>query len=309
MKEALNMKTAMNKCSLRFLLLLSLTTSLTFLNFAQAKVETILGSVAVKDNLNLAGVLPNSDLSEIIISREQLLISYNKTRRAPNWVAWKIEADQIGSSGRSNNFVTDTELDTYLSQENAPRAVGPAEYKGSCFDRGHQTPSADRSDTVQNNEATFVMSNMIPQNAYLNRVVWEHLEQYTRDLVQKQGKKVYIIAGPIYDEDFGVIGTNKDIPVPSKDFKVIAILNANQGPADINSNTEMIAVVMPNLLPDGSKQNTDGSPCKSYSQKTPSRDDWQKYKTTVTEIERLSGVKILSAFIKNSTIEDGSELK
>ena len=298
------MKIAKNKCSLRFLLLLSLTIPLSFQNFAHAKVEAVLGSVAVKDNLNLAGVIPNSDLSEIIISRDQLLISYNKTRRAPNWVAWKVEADQIGSSGRSNNFVTDTELDTYLSQQNAPHAVGPTEYKGSCFDRGHQAPSADRTDTIQNNEATFVMSNMIPQNAYLNRVVWEHLEQYTRDLVQKQGKKVYVIAGPIYDEDFGIIGTNKDIPVPSKDFKVVAILNANQGPADINANTEMIAVVMPNILSDGSKQNTDGSPCKSYSQNSNSRDDWQKYKTTVSEVERISGVKVLSAFIKNTTTEE-----
>ena len=249
--------------------------------------------------MNIAGSVPASDLSEIIISREQYVISYNKTRRSPNWVAWKLEANQIGTTGRSNNFATDTELDTYLSQAGAPRAVDPTEYRGSCYDRGHQIPSADRTDVVTNNEATFMMSNMIPQTAYLNRVVWEHLEQYTRDLVQKQGKKVYVIAGPIYDQDFGAVGTNKDIPVPSKDFKVVVILNADQTPADINANTEMIAVIMPNLLQDGTIQGPGA--CKPFAPGPSVRNDWEKFKTTPAEVERVSGVKILSAFTHSST--------
>ncbi|MBC7537619.1 MAG: DNA/RNA non-specific endonuclease [Bacteriovorax sp.] len=290
------MKSIKNKFYFSVFLLLSLT----FNNLALAKIEVVLGSAPLDGNPNLALKAPSNDASEIIISRDQYVISYNKLRRSPNWIAWKLEVDQIGHSGRSNNFSVDADLETYLNQSQANlHAVDPIEYKGSCFDRGHQIPSADRTDTTENNQMTFVMSNMIPQTPYLNRVVWEHLEQYTRDLVQKQGKKVYIIAGPIYDLDFGLIGPNKDIPVPSKDFKVIIILDANQTPEDINSNTQIISVIMPNTLQDGSNPLADKTQlCKALSPGPLDRNDWVKYKTTLSEIEKLSGLKILSAKAK-----------
>jgi DNA/RNA endonuclease G (NUC1) len=126
-------------------------------------------------------------------------------------------------------------------------------FKGSCFDRGHQVPSADRDLSTDQNQLTFLMSNMIPQTANLNRFVWEHLESYIRDLVTNQGKKVYIIAGPIYDEDFGHIGPNNDIPVPSKNFKVLIVLDQNQDIKDIDASTQIISVIMPNTLRTGEK--------------------------------------------------------
>ncbi len=285
------MKKLQKKLFLTGLFLLSFS----FQNLAQAKVETVLG-LPVEQNDNLAMKAPESSLPEIILSRDQYILSYNKERRSPNWVAWKLESEQIGSSGRSNNFTMDMELENYLEQSSAAKhAVDATDYKGSCYDRGHQIPSADRTDTQTNNEPTFLMSNMIPQTAYLNRVIWEHLEQYSRDLVQKQGKKLYIIAGPIYDQDFGKIGPQKDIPVPSKDFKVIFILEANQTAKDITATTPTIAVIMPNILQDGSTpvSNAQGL-CKPLSVKTTDRTDWQKYKTTVTEIENVSGLHFFS---------------
>ena len=271
---------------------LSLLT-LAFVLPAQAKIETVLG-IPLKQNPNLSKVVPSSSSSEIMISREQYVISYNRENRSPNWVAWKLELDQMGTSGRTNNFATDPDLASYLSRSNGAPPVDPSEYKGSCLDRGHQIPSADRTDTKQNNEATFVMSNMIPQTPYLNRVVWEHLENYTRDLVRKQNKKVYVIAGPVYDEDFGAIGPRHDIPVPSKDFKIIFILDADRSFAEINSSTPYIAVMMPNTLEDGTPplQNINMLCGKFETHGSPNIDDWQDYKTTIPAIERASGLKI-----------------
>lgn len=264
-------------------------------NLAFAKIESVLG-LPLDQNPNLAIKAPETIASEIILSREQYVISYNKNRRSPNWVAWKLEADQIGSSGRSNNFLMDSELENYLTQTNAVKhAVDSIDYKGSCYDRGHQVPSADRTDSQNNNEATFLMSNMIPQTPYLNRVIWEHLEQYSRDLVQREGKKLYIVAGPIYDQDFGAIGPAKDIPVPSKDFKIIFVLNANQRIEDIDASTPTISVVMPNTLQDGSAPNSNTRDlCKPLSSTSTDRKDWQKYTTTLSEVERLSGLKFSS---------------
>ncbi len=265
--------------------------SFLFLGKASANIEAVIGDVALKDNLNLAGIVPNSDSSEVIISRNQYVISYNKIRRAPNWVAWKVEASQLGNSGRTNVFAQDTDLASYLANSGS-KAVEPSEYQGSCFDRGHQIPSADRTDTAKNNEMTFMMSNMIPQTPYLNRVIWEHLEQYTRNLVH-QGKKIYVIAGPVYDEDFGAIGPQHDIPVPSKDFKILIILDANQTPKDINQNTPVISVMMPNVLADGSKPTDHSRLCgTSTGQGALNVHDWEQYKTSISEIEKLSGLSI-----------------
>lgn len=263
---------------------------LTVQNAAFAKIETVLG-LPLSQNNNLAFKLPDTNNPEIILSRDQYVISYNKLRRTPNYVAWKLEASQIGSTGRSNNFAMDEELDHYLSQTTNKHAVDANDYKGSCFDRGHQIPSADRTDTVENNEATFLMSNMIPQTAYLNRVIWEHLETYSRGLAQRQGKKLYIIAGPIYDKPMGAIGPENDIQIPSKNFKIIYILDANQGPENINAQTPAIAVIMPNMLQNGSTDLSNKSElCKPVSGSGGSRNDWEQYKTTLSEIENLSGL-------------------
>lgn len=256
-----------------------------------AKVETVLG-LPLEKNSGLVLKMPETSSPEIILSREQYVLSYNKIRRAPNWVAWTLESSQMGTSGRSNNFALDTELQDYLQKSDGNKpAVDITDYKGSCYDRGHQIPSADRTDTRTNNEATFLMSNMIPQTAYLNRVIWEHLEQYSRDLVQQQGKKLYIITGPVYDQNFGFIGPQKDIPVPSKDFKIIYILNADQDFSSINESTETIAVMMPNILQDGSTPDKNPQDlCKAIDTKTVDRSDWQQYKTSVAQIEKFSGL-------------------
>lgn len=272
---------------------------LSFSNLACAKIEVVLGNAPLDGNPNIALGTPVNNKSEIIISRDQYVISYNKEKRSPNWIAWKLENFQIGSSGRTNNFAQDADLEEYLKTSSKNQhAVNPTEYKGSCFDRGHQIPSADRTDSTENNQMTFAMTNMVPQTPYLNRGMWKNLEQYTRDLVQKEGKRAYVIAGPIYDKNFGAIGPNKDIPVPSKEFKVIIVLDANQSPSDINKNTQIISVIMPNIQADGTSINTESNgPCKPILAKdevAPTPNDWQKYKTSLAEIEKLSGLTILA---------------
>lgn len=274
---------------------LLLFTALSSLNLASAKIEVVLGNLTLEENPNLPFKAPQTIESEIILSREQYIVSYNKFKRTPNWVAWKLEAENFGSSGRTNEFNIDSDLETYF-RVNAKNfsAVTHTEYKGSCFDRGHQTPSADRTDTKENNSVTFLMSNMTPQTPYLNRIIWAHLEQYTRDLVQKQGKKAYVIAGPVYDQNFGSIGPKKDILVPSKHFKIIYILEAHEEPGDINANTETITVLMPNTLEDGSKpMDNTAALCKPLKPLVPGKsdkNDWMKYKTTLANIEKLTGI-------------------
>lgn len=281
----------------RVVLSVGLAFSFCFQSAAWAKVEAVIGNVKLASNKNLITDAPTTDESEIIISRKQYVISYNKDRRTPNWVAWKVTTKDFGSSGRSDVFTTDQDLEAYLTQQDGggQHAVKSNDYVGSCYDRGHQAPSADRSDSTADNQATFMMSNMVPQTPYLNRVIWEHLESYTRDLVRRQGKTVYIIAGPIYDEDFGAIGPRSDIQVPSKEFKIVIALDAGQTLADVNTKTDVISVVMPNVLEDGSRPNDNHNGlCNTINMDTKrgNMDDWQQYKTSLADIQKLSGLKI-----------------
>ncbi len=275
-----------------------------FLSFvasiSSANVEKIIGSLALKDNPNLAGFLPTTDLPEILISRQQYVVSYNKERRVPNFAVWELKATNTGSSGRAQ-FSMDIELETYLQSSNSvngtnggQHAVDPTEYTGSCLDRGHVVPSADRSDTVENNTMTFVMSNVLPQTPFLNRIMWEHLEQYSRDLVKNQNKKLVIIAGPIFDQYLGGIGPHKDIQVPSKEFKIVVILDADASFSSITKDTPMIPVIMPNITSDGNFPKV-GQGCQTFSTGLEDKNDWIKYKSSVEEIERLSGLKIFSS--------------
>jgi len=251
---------------------------------SHAKIETVLGDVPLKENANLLG-LPSAPTNEVIISRRQYVISYNKERRSPNWVAWKIDARSLGSADRTDKFEQDEELQKYLSRlPQAPPAVTPGDYRGSCFDRGHQAPSADRTSSVSSNQATFVMSNMLPQTPYLNRDLWQQLEQYTRDLVA-EGKTVYVIAGPIYDENFGAIGPNGDIPVPSKLFKVIIVKDGNK--------LRTFSVVMPNILKNGEEPTNKESLCKdSAASSGPNKPEWRKYRSNLIEIQKVTGLKL-----------------
>lgn len=267
-----------------------------------ARVEAVIGPLPIKDNINLSTIVPTTNESEIIVSRDQYVISYNKNRNAPNWVAWKLEAKQIGKAGRSNNFQADPDLEKYLKvQDPHYKAITPDDFKGSCFDRGHQVPSADRTDTDVDNQETFLMSNMIPQTAHLNRVIWEHFERHTRDLVEAHAKKVYVIAGPIYDENYGSIGPKKNIPVPSKNFKVIVVLDENQNLSDINEKTQIISIIMPNNLADGSKPTNKTKLCNESlapQQISRSTEDWIQYQVSIGEIEKAAGLK----FTANSFI-------
>ena len=86
----------------------------------------------------------------------------------------------------------------------------PSDYVKSGFDKGHLCPSADRSSTDENNSATFLLTNMIPQAPNNNRITWEHLEKYCRDLV-KQGNELYFICGGIGQGGTGTTTFNRTV--------------------------------------------------------------------------------------------------
>jgi len=215
-----------------------------------------------------------ANANNFLLQKPQYTVSYSRDRGIPNWVSWHVTEDWLGAADRQDDFRADNTLpaDWYR--------VGPTSYTGTGFDRGHNCPSADRTKTVEDNSATFLMTNMIPQAPDNNRETWANLEDYTRDLVN-DGNEVYVIMGTYGEGGTGTNGPAQTIDqgritVPKQIWKVIVVLAEGEDDISrITSTTRVIAVDTPN-------QNDINS-------------NWGSYRTSVDAIELATGYDLLSA--------------
>lgn len=191
---------------------------------------------------------PSSENNYLMI-KPQYSLSYNKKNFTANWVAWHLSQSDIGDADRSDKFIADKELpqDWY--------ALKKADYKYTAygFDRGHLCPSADRTASAEDNQQTFLMTNMIPQAPDCNRNTWKKLEEHERDLAQ-EGNELYIFAGGLGKGGTGNTGyfesiliDQGEILVPQYCWKIILVLP--EGDDDFNrvtQDSQVIAVSIPN---------------------------------------------------------------
>ena len=209
-----------------------------------------------------------------LMVKTQYTMSYNNSKLTCNWVSWHLSSAWLGSTARQDNFRNDTSLPSGWVQ------VGGTDYSGSGFDRGHMCPSADRTGSVTDNSATFLMTNMIPQAPNNNQITWANLENYCRTLVDA-GNELYIISGPWGQGGTGSAGTKttinaKKIVVPAYVWKIIVVLPVGTGDVSrITSSTRVIAIWTPN-------------------NQTVSSQSWGYYRTTVDYIESQTGYDFLS---------------
>jgi endonuclease G, mitochondrial len=207
----------------------------------------------------------NSDSNNYLLVKKQYALSYNRDKGIPNWVSWELNKSWLGDAPRSNNFRPD---DTIPKEW---KRVLPNDYTRSGYDKGHMTPSADRSNNIEDNAATFLMTNIIPQAPDNNQGYWAELENYTRTLANA-GKQIYIISGGYGQQ--GTIGKGK-VAIPERVFKVIVISEAGKGLDGINESTRVIAVDTPNYS--GKKETS-----------------WRQYLTTVDQLEKNTGYDFLN---------------
>jgi endonuclease G len=203
--------------------------------------------------------------SNYLMEKPQYSMSYNRDRGESNWVSWHLDSTWLGSATRQNDFRADTTLPAGWYQ------VQATDYSGSGFDRGHMCPSADRTNTVTNNSATFLMTNMVPQLPANNQGVWADLESYCRTLVS-QGDELYIISGGVGTQYFIAGG---HVAVPTQTWKVIIVLaNGANDVSRVTTSTRTIAVVVPN-------SGTIGP-------------DWRAYRVSVDQVEGITGFDFFS---------------
>lgn len=211
-------------------------------------------------------VADSSQRENFLITRPQYTLSYNDKKRHANWVSWHLCARDLGNIERGR-FQPDSSL------PNGFYPVTPAAYTNSGYDRGHLCPSGDRTDTVENNNATFLMTNIFPQTGDNNQGPWRVLEDYCRSLTE-HGNELYIIAGGSGKRE---VLSKGNVNVPKNTWKIVVILPEADGDdlKRMNRTTRVIAVLMPNV--EGIKGN-----------------DWRRYQVSVERIERETGYRFLT---------------
>ncbi|MBD2167777.1 DNA/RNA non-specific endonuclease [Calothrix membranacea FACHB-236] len=261
-----------SKISVSVISITSTTVVLTLLNYLLKPITAQTSSVHLTmGNPSGAG----NSYNNYLLSKPQYAVSYNCYRGTPNWVSWQLNSSWLGNAPRQDDFRADTTLPSSCYR------VSSSDYTGSGFDRGHMTPSADRTNTIANNSATFLMTNIIPQSPDNNQGLWANLENYCRDLVVNQGKGLYIISGSYGTGGTGSNGTkttiaNGNVTVPSRIWKVIVVLDRpNSGASSVTNSTRVIAVNTPN---------TQGVRTAN----------WKNYRVSVDSIELTTGYNLLS---------------
>lgn len=228
----------------------------------------------VVGNVHLTMGIPSKATRDIQNANDYLIddnqrpyaLSYNNTKRIPNWVSWQLNKSWLGTAPRTNDFRADPTLPKGWYQ------VKSSDYNGSGYDRGHMAPSADRAKDTATNSATFLMTNIVPQTPDNNRDVWESLESESRRLAN-QGKELYIIAGGVGEK--GTFGAAK-ISIPASTWKVIVVLDKpGLRAANVTNKTRVIAVDVPNIQ--GIKDKT-----------------WRDFRVSVDQLEAKTGYNFLT---------------
>jgi len=211
----------------------------------------------------------------LVLRRYGYSVSYNKSTRCPNWVAWKLTGDHTYGPYRRENYDFHEDMDVP-----SPRAnMHDYSYNGLGLERGHMCPAGDNKWSDKAMDECHLLSNICPQYGKLNGGAWKYLEEDCRDWA-KAYDCIYIVCGPIfYGKTRRTIGEDK-VAVPDAFFKVILRLG---------NNPQALGFIYPNRKCPGGKA---------------------KYVMSVDKVEEIVGMDFFSSLDDNveNNVEKSSNL-
>jgi endonuclease G, mitochondrial len=209
-----------------------------------------------------------NDPNNYLLEKKQFTLSYNNSKKHANWASWTLNKGWLGFVSRTNKFAIDNTLPSFIYK------VKPTEYVNSGFDRGHLCPSADRTNATENNEATFLMTNMAPEAPSINRGTLADFEEYCREVISN-GYEALIVTGTIGTGGTGTNGFAKTISeginVPEFIYKIVVFT-----PNIIKIDSKPISTTI--LFPNKQSEHIDKS--------------WPSYITTAKAVESKAGITL-----------------
>lgn len=107
------------------------------------------------------------------------------------------------------------------------------DYAGSGYDRGHMASIGDMPDLRSHHES-FVLSNIVPQEASVNMGIWSRVEALVRQMVLERGE-LFVVTGPLFTVDAGSMVGGR-VLVPAALFKGVYEPDRNEAAAYLVDN-------------------------------------------------------------------------
>lgn len=168
-----------------------------------------------------------------ILQRGEFTVGWSPRLGHPAWVAYHVTKDKIYEAGKRPPFSQD---------KSVPSSPHPDQYKRSGYDRGHMAPNyaiATRYGSAAQRQ-TFLMTNISPQTAELNRGPWRNLEHRIAEYWTARYGEIWVIAGACSPAGNGVAIDGGKIDVPESFYMLVVA----QEEMDIRA----LAVLMPQKI-------------------------------------------------------------
>lgn len=171
----------------------------------------------------------SSDSESTLLRNEGYWAGYSEHRKNPIWVAYRVfQTVTPKTFPRPSRFTTDSRTVAEVNHQ---------AYTRSGYDRGHMAPNfaiASRHGRRAQLE-TFLMSNICPQKPLLNQGMWKHLEGRIANEYSNRLEEVWVVTGPIFDDERDTLASG--VEIPDQFFKII--VDENSGVA------RMLAFIIP----------------------------------------------------------------
>jgi len=160
---------------------------------------------------------------------EAYAVLYSGISRTPVWSAEHLSAKRITAARelqRKNTFHAEQRLPVDERAE-------LEDYVRSGFDRGHMSPSGDMPSASAQYDS-FSLANIIPQHPKNNQILWQGIEDVTRNTVMREGD-LYVVTGPLFEGE-ALQRLNGRVLVPTAVFKAIYSPGRNSAGAYVARN-------------------------------------------------------------------------
>lgn len=170
------------------------------------------------------GLEPRPTQAIVQICYDGYSLGHDATVREPRYSAEHLTSDGVAAALKAKRF------GAFHPEPLLPKSDRAELSDYLCagdIDRGHMTNVGDFGTPSQEND-TFTLANMIPQNDTLNEGLWAGLEGAIRDLAIKDGE-LYVVTGPAIPPHAGFLKGR--VAVPSAVWK--AVYDPKTGAAEV----------------------------------------------------------------------------
>ncbi|XP_035240424.1 endonuclease domain-containing 1 protein-like [Anguilla anguilla] len=169
---------------------------------------------------------------------------YDTSNRIAVYSAYRFQTGGGGSSRKywyvepqlvNTSWNAEMEEEQHLRKEHEGAYIGERQAlnedygKRSKYQRGHLNPNGHHSGDSRN--ATFTLTNMVPQTHDLNQKAWGPYEQQLTKLFKAQCAQAYVLVGAIPSTDTWIVKKNKPrINIPDYIWNAYCCLDNNGRP-------------------------------------------------------------------------------